>query len=173
MRFVESAFGVAFVVIVALLALSIRPTPTPGPEATTAVATPGGASLLPTPTWRPSPSAGSSSPMTPGSATPVPTTHGSSGLGKPVRWLRGQATWWNSLGGGIYVAVNPSDGIRVGALVQVCDAHAQDCQTARVVTTCACLGHDSGRIVDLSLDLFARFADPSRGVTTVVLEVVP
>jgi hypothetical protein len=101
-----------------------------------------------------------------------PTSTPRHSVGTVVRFLRGEATWWDSWGAGFYVAVNPSDGIRVGSVIQVCDAHAQHCLAAPVTTTCACLGRDSGRIVDLSLDLFRRFADPSSGVTTVVLEVV-
>ncbi len=171
-RWLEPMFHVTLVLAIAAVALSIRSTPTPGPGATTAVATPGGTSLSPTPTWRPTP-AGPSTPSLSGDNTPAPTSTARSGVGSPARFFRGQASYWDSLGSGWYVAVRPDLGIRVGSIVQVCDARAQHCRAAPVVTTCGCFGPHSGRIVDLSLDLFRLYRNPLYGVVQVVLEVVP
>lgn len=179
----EAVLQVAFVCAIALVAISIRPTPRPAPQPTSPapsepptgpLATTSAIASAAEPPWWPTPPAGpSASPYVTGETAPAPSSATRSGLGKPALFFRGQATWWDSLGSGFYVAVRPDLGIPVGSVIQVCDAHAQHCRAVPVVTTCACLGPQSGRIVDLSLDLFRLYRDPVYGVTQVVLEAVP
>lgn len=85
--------------------------------------------------------------------------------------LVGEATWWYSFGPGIYTALRPDLGSK-GDLVIVCGGAPFHCRTAPVITSCACLGPNSERLVDLSRDLFAEFADPARGVVRVVIQVI-
>jgi hypothetical protein len=91
---------------------------------------------------------------------------------KPARIIAGQATWWNSFGPGRYAAIRPDLGSK-GDLAVVCGGKPFHCLTLPIITTCACLGPGSGRLIDLSLDAFAEFADPSRGVVRISLQVVP
>jgi hypothetical protein len=83
----------------------------------------------------------------------------------------GTATWWNSWGPGLYAALRPDLGTK-GDLAIVCGGKPWHCLTLPVITTCACLGPGSDRLIDLSLDAFRSFADPSRGVVRVVVTVV-
>lgn len=96
--------------------------------------------------------------------------------------IAGQATWWNSFGDGIYTALRPDLGSK-GDLVVVCGpvlppgivstrGYQFHCRTANVITSCACLGPNSDRLVDLSLALFREFADPSAGVVRITLQVL-
>lgn len=85
--------------------------------------------------------------------------------------ITGTASWWNSFGPGIYAALRPDLGSK-GDLVIVCGGAPFHCVTAPVITSCKCLGPNSERLVDLSRDLFAEFADPSRGVVRITLQVV-
>lgn len=123
------------------------------------------------------------------SAMPVvsPTPRPSGAIGEPASYCKpqfcetpqprivdgisGEATWWYSFGGGFYVALRPDLGSK-GDLVIVCGGAPFHCRTAPVITSCACLGPNSDRLVDLSRDLFAEFADPDRGVVRVVIQVI-
>lgn len=71
----------------------------------------------------------------------------------------GQATWWNSFGGGYYAAIRPDLGTK-GDLAIVCGGSPFHCRSVEVITTCACLGPNSDRLIDLSLDTFVDFAPP-------------
>lgn len=88
-----------------------------------------------------------------------------------VDGISGEATWWYSFGSGIYAALRPDLGSK-GDLVIVCGGEPFHCRTSPVITSCACLGPNSERLVDLSRDLFSEFADPSLGVVKVVIQVV-
>lgn len=88
-----------------------------------------------------------------------------------VDGISGWATYWNSFGSGLYVALRPDLGSK-GDLVIVCGGAPFHCKSAPVITSCACLGPNSERLVDLSRDLFAEFADPSAGVVRIVLQVI-
>lgn len=85
--------------------------------------------------------------------------------------IAGQATWWNSFGSGLYAALRPDLGSK-GDLVIVCGGEPFHCVTAPVITSCACLGPNSDRLVDLSADLFREFAPLSAGVVRITLQVV-
>ena len=78
----------------------------------------------------------------------------------------GLASWW-SIGPGLYVAL---PGYRDGTTVHVKVCRGSACITAPVWTQCGCPG---GRIVDLSADLFRRFAPLSLGLIVVTLERLP
>ena len=96
---------------------------------------------------------------------PVPDTRTAGGI-------RGQATWWDSFGGGLYAAIRPDLGSK-GDLAIVCGGRPFRCLSIPIITTCACLGPRSHRLIDLSRDAFRAFAPPSRGVVSVLVQVVP
>ncbi len=97
---------------------------------------------------------------------PLPTSpHTNSG------GIAGQATWWFSFGPGLYAAIRPDLGSK-GDLAVVCGGAPFHCLTLPIITTCACLGPRSDRLIDLSRDAFASFADPSRGVIRITLSVI-
>lgn len=91
--------------------------------------------------------------------------------GTPADGIGGQATWWASFGSGLYAAIRPDLGTK-GDTAIVCGGSPWHCLTLPIITTCACLGPGSGRLIDLSIDAFASFADPSAGVTQVVVQVI-
>jgi len=99
------------------------------------------------------------------SVLPAPTP-----MPRHARFLRGQATWWDSWGSGFYAAIRPDLGIPVGSNLTVCGGVPFHCASVPITTTCACLGPGSDRLIDLSRDFFSLFASPSRGVTEVVIE---
>jgi hypothetical protein len=87
-----------------------------------------------------------------------------------VDGISGTATWWYSFGPGLYAAIRPDLGHK-GDLAIVCGGEPFHCQTLQILTTCACLGPNSARLIDLSRDAFASFADPSAGVIRITLQV--
>lgn len=88
--------------------------------------------------------------------TPPPLTVS---YGTPDDGIAGQATWWNSFGGGYYAAIRPDLGSK-GDLAIVCGGWPFHCRSVEIITTCACLGPNSDRLIDLSLDTFVDFAPP-------------
>lgn len=106
--------------------------------------------------------------------TLAPVSHGT---------LAGQATWWNSFGSGLYAAIRPDLGSK-GDLAIVCGGRPFHCLSIDIITTCACLGPGSGRLIDLSLDAFVALLPPGldaegrprtpgwQGVQQVTLQVV-
>ena len=83
----------------------------------------------------------------------------------------GQATWWDSFGPGLYAAIRPDLG-RKGELAVVCGGARWHCLTLPIITTCACLGPGSDRLIDLSLDAFRSFAAPSAGIVHVTVTIL-
>lgn len=92
-------------------------------------------------------------------------------LTPPPEGIGGQATWWDSWGPGLYAAIRPDLGSK-GDTAIVCGGQPFHCLTLPITTTCACLGPGSGRLIDLSLDAFRSFADPSAGVVHVTVQVI-
>ena len=83
--------------------------------------------------------------------------------------LTGLASWWD-IGSGIYAAL---PGYVAGTHVSVRVCSGGRCVGGiPVVTSCQCyVGTPGARVIDLSEDLFAKFADPSVGLLEV--EVYP
>ena len=86
----------------------------------------------------------------------------------PTGGIKGQATWFASLGSWLYGAAGPRLRAAIGPgylghLVRVCSASR--CVSVRLVTSCAC--QPDTRLVDLSLLAFSRLAAPSRGIVEV------
>jgi len=82
--------------------------------------------------------------------------------------LRGQATWFASLGSWYYGAAGPK--LRaamgpnyLGRFVQVCHLHS--CIVVKLVTSCAC--QPDTRLLDLSSLAFSRLAPLGVGVISV------
>jgi hypothetical protein len=87
------------------------------------------------------------------------------------RGTAGEATWWASFGSGLYAAIRPDLGAK-GDTAIVCGGSPFHCLTLPIITTCACLGPNSDRLIDLSIDAFRSFADPSAGVVRITLQVL-
>ena len=88
----------------------------------------------------------------------------------PAGGIKGQATWFASLGSWLYGAAGPRLRAAIGPgylgrTVRVCAALR--CVSVRLVTSCAC--QPDTRLIDLSLDAFSRLAAPSRGVIAIVV----
>lgn len=75
------------------------------------------------------------------------------------RGTAGEASWWYSVGPGLYAAIRPDLGHK-GDLAVVCGGRPFHCLTLPIITTCACLGPGSGRLIDISRDAFVSFAPP-------------
>lgn len=126
-------------------------------------------------------------------STPVPSSapapQPSGGIGQPASYCKpghcetpapqprivshgtsGEATWFD-VGPGIYAAIRPDLGHK-GDLAIVCGGAPFHCVSAPITDVCACLGPNSDRLIDLSIDAFRSFADPSAGVLRITLQVL-
>lgn len=80
------------------------------------------------------------------------------------RLVTGQASWWATFGTWAYAAMRPDLHVRNGTLVRVCAGSRCYPRLVEIITSCACEGPGSGRIIDLSAGVFAYFAPLTRGV---------
>ena len=113
----------------------------------------------------------SSAPTTAPQATrkPKPSVRPTGEIGTAVGALKGQATWFASLGSWDYGAAGPrlraAMGNYLGRFVRVCAGSR--CVVVKLVTSCAC--QPDTRLIDLSRSAFSRLGDPSVGVLEVTV----